>query len=50
MNADRPELVKLLEQIREDDTIIVWKLDRLGRSLKHIIETVNLLAEKGAEL
>lgn len=47
--ADRPELAKLLEQIREGDTIVVWKLDRLGRSLKHLIETVNLFAEKGAE-
>lgn len=38
-----------MEQICEGDTIIVWKLDRLGRSLKQLIETVNLLAEKGAD-
>lgn len=47
--TDRPELRKLLEQVREGDTVTVWKLDRLGRSLKHLIETVNLLKEKGVE-
>ena len=38
--ADRPELTKLLEQVREEDTVVVWKLDRLGRSLSHLIQTV----------
>ena len=33
-NTDRPELQKLLGQVRAGDTIMVWKLDRLGRSLK----------------
>ncbi|OIN61205.1 recombinase family protein [Arsenicibacter rosenii] len=45
--TDRPELTKLIDQIREGDTLTVWKLDRLGRSLKHLVETVNLLHEKG---
>lgn len=45
--ADRPELTKLLEQLRAGDTITVWKLDRLGRSTKHLIELINLFAEKG---
>ena len=35
--TDRPELLKLLEQVREGDTVTVCKLDRLGRSLKHLI-------------
>lgn len=43
--ADRPELLKLIEQLREGDTLTVWKLDRLGRSLTQLIETVNKLAE-----
>jgi len=34
---DRPELHKLLDQLRSDDVVIVWKLDRLSRSLKDLI-------------
>ncbi|WP_394330478.1 recombinase family protein [Spirosoma radiotolerans] len=34
-------LRKLLEILREDDTVIVWKLDRLGRSLKELFTLVN---------
>ena len=37
---ERPELDALLSQLREGDTVVVWKLDRLGRSLKNIIELV----------
>ena len=37
---ERPELSKLLDQLRPADTLVVWKLDRLGRSLRHLIETV----------
>ena len=33
--ADRPEWLKLLEEIQKGDTLIVWKLDRMGRSLHH---------------
>lgn len=47
--TDRPELTKLLEQVREGDTVTVWKLDRLGRSVPHLIETVNLLRSKGVQ-
>jgi DNA invertase Pin-like site-specific DNA recombinase len=36
---ERPQLQKLLESLREGDTLIVWKLDRLGRSLKQLIRT-----------
>ena len=41
--AQRPELDKLKEQLREGDTLIVWRLDRLGRSLKDLIDWVNYL-------
>lgn len=44
--TDRPELARLLEQVREGDTVTVWKLDRLGRSMKHLVETVTSLGEK----
>ncbi|MFC7208808.1 recombinase family protein [Comamonas endophytica] len=37
---DRPGLEKPLQYLREGDALIVWKLDRLGRSLKHLVQTV----------
>ena len=40
---ERPELQAALEYIREGDTLVVWKLDRLARSLKQLIETVEFL-------
>jgi DNA invertase Pin-like site-specific DNA recombinase len=45
--ADRPGLQKALEYVREGDALIVWKLDRLGRSLLHLIETVTTLEKRG---
>ena len=41
--TDRPGLQKALDYAREGDVLIVWKLDRLGRSLPHLIETVSAL-------
>ncbi len=41
--VDRPELLRLMEALRAGDTLVVWRLDRLGRSLKHLIETVEQL-------
>jgi hypothetical protein len=45
--ADRPTLTQLLDQLRPGDTLVVWKLDRLGRSLRHLVDTVTGLAERG---
>ena len=47
---DRPEFLKMLDMARPGDIIVVWRLDRLGRSLKELIETVTTLAERGIEL
>lgn len=44
--SDRPGLAQALEYLREGDTLVVWRLDRLGRSLKHLIETVTQLHER----
>lgn len=44
---ERPQLAAALDYLRPGDTLTVWKLDRLGRSLLHLIETVNDLAAKG---
>ena len=45
--ADRPGLQEALNYARSGDSIVVWRLDRLGRSLKHLIETVGQLEEQG---
>jgi DNA invertase Pin-like site-specific DNA recombinase len=45
--ADRPTLAQLLDQLRHGDTLVVWKLDRLSRSLPHLVDTVTGLAERG---
>ena len=42
--ADRPVLEEVLGYLRKGDTLVVWRLDRLGRSLGHLIETVAALA------
>ena len=46
-SKDRPELEKLLEHLREGDTVVVWKLDRLGRSLKDLIFLIEGFKERG---
>src|SRR5208283_4315113 len=45
--ADRPGLRQALDYVRDGDVLIVWKLDRLGRSLPHLIETVAALEKRG---
>jgi DNA invertase Pin-like site-specific DNA recombinase len=44
---DRPELAKVLDQLRPGDTLVVWKLDRLGRSLRHLLDVVGGLERRG---
>lgn len=46
---DRPMLHKMLEQLREGDTVIVWKLDRLSRSLKDTLVIIESIYKAGAE-
>ncbi len=46
---ERKGLEQLLAFMRSGDTVIVWKLDRLGRSLKDLIETLNLLKDRGVD-
>lgn len=48
--ASRPGLTEILAFARPNDVICVWRLDRIGRSLKNLIELVNLLEEKGIGL
>ncbi len=43
----RPQLDALLDQLRPGDTLVVWRLDRLGRSLRHLIDTTVRLEERG---
>lgn len=47
---DRPGLAACLKALREGDTLLVWKLDRLGRNLRHLINTVHDLTSKGVGL
>lgn len=47
---ERPELQKLLDNLRPKDVIVIWKLDRLGRSLKDLVQMVNEMQDKGAGL
>jgi DNA invertase Pin-like site-specific DNA recombinase len=47
--TDRPGLNDADLILRGGDTLVVWKLDRLGRSIKHLIETVNSLEDRGIE-
>ncbi len=43
----RPQLDALLDYLRPSDVLVVWRLDRLGRSVRHLTETVNTLAGRG---
>jgi DNA invertase Pin-like site-specific DNA recombinase len=48
--AERPGLQRALEMARSGDVLVVWRLDRLGRSLKDLIQTMETLEERGIEL
>lgn len=45
--TDRAELSRLMDTLRKGDTLVVWRLDRLGRSIKHLIEVVEKLEAMG---
>ena len=45
--SERPGLAKMLEMLREGDTLVVWKLDRLGRSVKGLVDLVGALHQQG---
>ena len=49
-NTARPVLVKTVTALRRGDTLVVWRLDRLGRSLGHLIEVATVLRERGVFL
>lgn len=45
-NEDRPGLTHCLKALRQNDTLVIWKLDRLGRDLRHLINTVHDLTAR----
>ena len=45
-NRDRPQLAAALDYMREGDTLVVWKLDRLGRDLRHLVNLVGELTKR----
>ena len=47
---DRPHLAACLKALRHGDTLLVWKLDRLGRDLRHLVNTVHDLTDRGSGL
>ena len=49
-HATRPGLERILDVGREGDVVVVWRLDRLGRSLRDLIELVRLLESRGIGL
>jgi DNA invertase Pin-like site-specific DNA recombinase len=50
MRADRPGLASVLKALRDGDTLVIWRLDRLGRSLKELISLADDLKRKGVQL
>lgn len=47
---DGPQLAPYLKTLRNGDTLLVWKLDRLGRDLRHLVNTVHNLTDRGVGL
>ncbi len=45
--TDRPGLAEALAYLREGDVLVVWRLDRLGRSMQHLIETISAMQARG---
>ena len=49
-SMNRPEFQRIMKALREGDRVVVWKLDRLGRNLKGVIETIEAIEAAGADL
>lgn len=47
--AERPGLKQTLDSLRENDTLVVWKLDRLGRSVKQLVDLIGDLSKRGVQ-
>ena len=47
---ERPGLLACLKALRKDDVLVIWKLDRLGRTLRHLVNTAQELADRGIGL
>lgn len=47
---DRPGLESCLKALRKDDVLVIWKLDRLGRNLRHLVNMIQDLSDKGIGL
>lgn len=48
-SRQRPELQRMLDQVREGDTVVVWKLDRLARSTRDLLDTMDTIREAGGK-
>ena len=48
--TNRPGLARALDVVREGDALVIWKLDRVGRSLEHVVELVDALQKRGVGL
>ena len=49
VKRNRPQLIEMLNYVREGDSVVVTKLDRIARSTKHLLEIVDLIQEKGVD-
>ncbi len=45
--TERPGLIEAIKYCRKDDTLVVWRLDRMGRSMSHLITTIKQLEQRG---
>lgn len=48
-NMNRPELTRCLDMLRKGDTLVIWRLDRLGRSIRDLLEIVERIEAEGVQ-